>query len=77
MLLVVMLTSGMAELLSLGAVLPFLAVLSDPQRLWQKPLIQEFAVRLGLTSASQLLLPATLAFIAAAVLAALTRLANL
>ena len=77
MLLAVMLTSGMAELLSLGAVLPFLAVLSDPQRLWQKPLIQEFAVRLGLTSASQLLLPATLAFIAAAVLAALTRLANL
>ena len=33
LLLVVMLASGVAELLSLGAVLPFLAVLSEPQRL--------------------------------------------
>ena len=34
-LLLVMLASGLAELVSLGAVLPFLAVLSDPDRLWQ------------------------------------------
>ena len=37
-LLVVMLASGVAELLSLGAVLPFLAVLSDPDELWQQPI---------------------------------------
>ena len=36
LLLVVMLVSGVAELLSLGAVLPFLLVLSDPERLWQQ-----------------------------------------
>ena len=35
LLLVVMLASGVAEMLSLGAVLPFMAVLSDPQLLWQ------------------------------------------
>ena len=34
-----MLASGGAELVSLGAVLPFLAVLSDPERLWQQPLV--------------------------------------
>jgi len=77
LLLVVMLASGGAELVSLGAVLPFLAVLSDPERLWQQPLVQALAGRVGFTEASELLLPATLAFVAAAVLAALIRLANL
>ncbi len=76
-LLLVMLASGAAELVSLGAVLPFLGVLSDPERLWQQPLIQALAARVGFSAASDLLLPATLAFAAAAVLAALIRLANL
>ena len=77
LLLVVMLASGGAELISLGAVLPFLAVLSDPERLWQQPLVQALAGRLGFTQVSELLLPATLAFAVAAVLAAVVRLANL
>ena len=77
LLLMVMLASGGAELVSLGAVLPFLAVLSDPERLWQQPLAQVLAAWLGFTEASELLLLATLAFAAAAVLAALIRLTNL
>ena len=77
LLLVVMLASGGAELVSLGAVLPFLAVLSAPEQLWQQPLIQALAARVGFTQASQLLLPATAAFAMAAVLAAVVRLANL
>lgn len=76
-LLLVMLASGVAELLSLAAVVPFLGVLSDPQQLWQHKLIQSLAIRLGYTSASQLLVPATVAFALAAVLAAVIRLANL
>ena len=72
-----MLISGGAELVSLGAVLPFLAVLSDPDRLWQSPLVQPLAARLGFTSAIQLVLPVTLAFAAAAVVAALVRLMNM
>ena len=72
-----MLASGGAELVSLGAVLPFLAVLSDPERLWQQPLAQALAAWLGFTEASELLLLVTLAFAAAAVLAALIRLTNL
>ncbi len=77
LLLLVMLVSGGAEMVSLGTVLPFLAVLSDPELLWQQPLVQDLAARLGFTAASQLLLPATLVFAAATVLAALIRLANL
>ena len=77
LLLFVMLASGVAELVSLGAVLPFLAVLSDPERLWKQPLVQVLAKEVGFTTASQLLLPATLAFALAAMLAALVRLSNL
>ncbi|QNI52866.1 ABC transporter type 1/ ATPase component [Synechococcus sp. BIOS-E4-1] len=76
LLLVVMLASGVAELVSLGAVLPFLAVISDPQRLWQNTQVQEFAPRVGLTESSQLLVPAIIAFAMAAVLAAFVRLVN-
>ena len=72
-----MLASGAAELVSLGAVLPFLAVLSDPQRLWQQPLVQELASWVGFTSATQLVMPITMMFASAAVMAALVRLANL
>jgi len=57
LLLVVMLANGLAELVSLGAVLPFLAVLSDPEQLWQQPLIQALAARVGFTATSHLLLP--------------------
>lgn len=75
--LVVMLASGAAELVSLGAVLPFLAVLSDPQWLWQQPLVHDLASRVGLVAASQLVIPTTMMFASAAVMAALIRLANL
>ena len=77
LLLVVMLAGGGAEMVSLGAVLPFLAVFSDPELLWQQPFTQAMAGLLGFTQASQLLLPATLMFAVAAVLAALIRLTNL
>jgi ABC-type multidrug transport system fused ATPase/permease subunit len=77
LLFVVMLASGVAELLTLGAVLPFLTMLSDPHRLWAQPMLQELALRAGFTSANQLLLPATLTFASATVLASLIRLANL
>ena len=77
MLLVVMLASGLAELVSLGAVLPFLAVLSDPNRLWQQPLIQELVAGAGFTNPNQLILPASASFALAAVLAAMIRSFNL
>jgi ABC-type multidrug transport system fused ATPase/permease subunit len=75
--LLLMLASGAAEVGALAAVVPFLAVLSDPQRLWQLPLVRGVAARLGITSAQELLLPVTLLFGLAAVLAAAVRLLNL
>jgi ABC-type multidrug transport system fused ATPase/permease subunit len=75
--LLLMLASGVAEVGSLAAVVPFLAVLSDPQRLWQLPMVQSLAAAVGITSAQELLLPVTLMFGLAAVLAAAVRLLNL
>ena len=76
-LLLVMLMSGGAELLSLGAVFPFLAVLSHPERLWQQPFVRMVAELADLSSPDELLLPATLLFVIAVVVAAIVRLANL
>jgi len=72
-----MLASALAELISLGSVLPFLAVLTDPEQLWKAPWIQELAPKFGWSSASDLLGPAAVIFASAAVSAALVRLANL
>ena len=72
-----MLASGIAELGSLGAVLPFLAVLSNPEQLWQQSWVQSLALRAGYVQSQQLMLPAVVAFAVMAVLAAVIRLLNL
>ncbi len=77
LLLVVMIASGLAEVVSLAAVVPLLSVLADPDRLWQVPWIREQATSLGLSAPRALLLPATLLFAVSAVASAVIRLANL
>jgi ABC-type multidrug transport system fused ATPase/permease subunit len=76
-LLIVMIASGACELLSLGSVVPFLIVLSNPNALWEKPIIQSVATEYGLNEASELIAPTAVMFIAASIVAACTRLANL
>jgi ATP-binding cassette subfamily B protein len=76
-LLLVMLASSVAEVLSLAAVLPFLAVLANPEGLWSQPLLQQWAPRLGITGAQELLLQITIAFAVAALAAGAIRLLSL
>ncbi|WP_186480430.1 ABC transporter ATP-binding protein [Synechococcus sp. NOUM97013] len=71
-----MVASGLAEVGSLAAAVPFLAVLSDPEQLWQQPVVRSLSIGLGLESAQALLLPITLGFGIAAILAAAIRLVN-
>lgn len=68
-LLVLILVSALAEVVSLGAVLPFLAVLSAPEQVFAHPLAARVAQLLGLESPGELLLPITIAFISAALVA--------
>lgn len=74
LLLGLMVLASLAEILSIGSVLPFLAVLTDPQRIFDFPLTQPLIKVLGINTASQLLLPLTATFCITAVLAAAIRL---
>lgn len=76
-LLLVMLASSAAEVLSLAAVLPFLAVLANPEGLWMQPIVQQWAPRLGIVTAEALLLPITIFFALAALVSGAIRLLNL
>jgi ATP-binding cassette subfamily B protein len=69
-----MLFGAFAEILSIGAVLPFLGVLVSPERVFEHAGAQPLIQALGLTVPEQLLLPLTIAFGAAALSAGAIRL---
>jgi ATP-binding cassette, subfamily B, bacterial PglK len=74
LLLVLMLLTSFAEIVSIGAVLPFLGVLTSPERIFQLPVAQPFIQAFKLTEPAQLLLPITVAFGAGALIAGAMRL---
>lgn len=74
-LLVVMLLSAVAELATLGAVIPFLALLTDPTLATRYPLLQTMFVMLGWSRDESILLPATVLFAVVTVSAAAMRMA--
>jgi ABC-type multidrug transport system fused ATPase/permease subunit len=61
--------SAAAEVISLGAVLPFLGILISPNRVFRQPLVAELARRFDIVSADQMVLPLTVGFIVAALVA--------
>lgn len=73
-LLVLMILASFAEILSIGAVLPFLAVLTVPSRIFEHQAAQLFIQTMRITSAEQLLLPLTIIFGLAALMAGAMRL---
>lgn len=73
----IMLVSGVAETLSLGLVVPFLAVLTDPDNLWKQEIVRIVAAHLEIKNASQLILPVSILFASTAVIAAIVRTTNL
>jgi len=74
LLLVLMLLASFAEILSIGAVLPFLGALTAPDRVFAHAAAQPVIQALGLTAPEQLLLPLTIAFGAATLIAGVMRL---
>ncbi len=69
-----MLSSAFAEVMSIGALLPFLSALAAPEQVFAQPLVQEIAKNFGIESAGQLLKPLTIFFVIAAIIAGLIRL---
>ena len=74
LLLVLMLLASFAEILSIGAVLPFLGVLTAPERIFESPVAQPIIQALKLTEPKQLLLPLTICFGVATLIAGAMRL---
>ena len=73
LLVILMVISAFAEIATLGAVIPFLGILIDPERFFDFSFVGSMAQDLGITSAEQLLLPFTLVFIGFAVMAGMVR----
>jgi ABC-type multidrug transport system fused ATPase/permease subunit len=76
-LLALMLLASFSEVISIGAVLPFLGALTAPERIFEFPAAQPFIKLLNITAPSQLLLPLTISFGLAAFFAGVTRLSLL
>jgi ABC-type multidrug transport system fused ATPase/permease subunit len=72
-LLLLMVVASMAEVLTIGIVLPFLMALAEPARILAHPLAQPLLRVLNITQPASLLLALTAAFCAATVLAGLLR----
>jgi ATP-binding cassette subfamily B protein len=74
LLLVIMVITSFAEVVSIGAVLPFLGALMSPEKVFSNEYVQLIVTILQITEPQQLLLPLTLLFIAAAMSAGAIRL---
>ena len=72
-LVVLMIIASFAEVVSIGAVLPFLGVLTSPEKIFDHQLAHPFIQLLQIQSAQELLLPFTLIFVIAAIFAGLAR----
>lgn len=73
LLFVLMFVASLAELISIGAVLPFLGVLTAPESVYNHRYAQPLIRLLRVTSPEQLLLPLTVLFAAAALLSGVIR----
>ncbi len=75
--LVVILISAFSEFLAVGAVLPFLEVVSNPSEYWQNQNIQFFIRIFNIESPDKMIIPATFIFSLAVIFSALMRLSNI
>jgi ATP-binding cassette subfamily B protein len=73
LLLILAILTSFAEIISLGAVLPFIGVLTQPDKVLEYPFVAEIAHFFGIENGNELVLPLTIAFALAALVAGLMR----
>lgn len=73
-LLILMLLGAMAELVTIGAVVPFITLLARPEMAAELPVLQQIFSAVGWQDSEQLLLPMSLAFLVIVVVATALRL---
>ena len=64
---------SIAEVVSIGAVIPFLAVLANPEVIFQNELVMKYSYYVGMEKASQQLLLFTVTFVIAAIVSGMLR----
>lgn len=69
-----MFVASFAEIMSVSAVIPFLGVITNPQAVFENPLLQSLIIFLNIQEPSQLILPITILFIFASLIAGSVRL---
>lgn len=69
-----MIVASFTEMLSIGAVVPFLAVLTAPDKIFQLEITQPLVIALGINAPAQLILPITIIFASTSLLAGVIRL---
>ena len=74
LLLILMVVASIMEVVSIGAIVPFLSVLTAPEQIYQHHLAQPLIKILEITEPSQLLLPLTIIFVMATLISATVRL---
>ena len=77
LLLLLMILSSIAELVSLASFIPFLTIVSNPEEIWKVDFINKFSNFLKINNNFDLLLTFTVIFLFTSVIAALIRLTNI
>jgi ATP-binding cassette subfamily B protein len=72
--LILMIMASLSEIITVSAILPFLGVLTAPEKIFQHHLMQPLVQILEITEPNQLILPITIIFIIAVLLAGIIRL---
>ena len=67
-----MVASAFSEVISLGAVLPFIGILTPPEKVFNNVFVKSVCESFGITAANELVLPLTVIFVCAAILAGAT-----
>jgi ABC-type bacteriocin/lantibiotic exporter with double-glycine peptidase domain len=68
------LVSSLAEVISLGAVVPFIGILTEPERVFNSPILSNYIQWMGIGKPAELVLPLVVGFSVAAIVAASLRL---
>ena len=71
---ILMIVASLSEAVSIGAILPFLGALIEPDQIYQHTLAQPIIRIFNINSPEQLIFPLTIVFICAALIAGLVRL---
>lgn len=69
LLLVLTILCSLAEVVSLGAVVPFISIITQPELLYDSPLMASFIQLLGIKESKDLILPLVIIFIAISIIA--------